>query len=111
MLFSEPNEAQTLLLFLALAAVLVLLVTAILLLLRVAARPRWFLTDPTSFTSSSGPPVQMTWHGGGGPRCGHCGTLFTAQPVREVALENQSLLVYTCAQCGKETALSSADLE
>ena len=43
--------------------------------------------------------------------CGHCAALLRRDPVREVALEDQSLLAFQCSACGKQTYLSSADLE
>ena len=37
--------------------------------------------------------------------CGHCGTIIRGDPIKEIAMENESLLVFQCPKCEKETCL------
>ena len=40
-----------------------------------------------------------------GRSCGHCGTRIKTEPVRGIALNENSYLVYACPDCKKETLL------
>lgn len=40
-----------------------------------------------------------------GRSCGHCGVRLKGDPIREVAFDENSYLVYACPTCKKETLL------
>lgn len=40
-----------------------------------------------------------------GRSCGHCGVRIKGDPVRGIALDEKSFLVYACPECKKETLL------
>jgi len=40
-----------------------------------------------------------------GRSCGHCGVRIKGDPVRGIALDEKSFLVYACPDCKKETLL------
>ena len=40
-----------------------------------------------------------------GRSCGHCGVRIKGDPVRGIALDEKSFLVYACRDCKKETLL------
>jgi hypothetical protein len=40
-----------------------------------------------------------------GRSCGHCGVRLKGDPVRGIALDEKSYLVYACPDCKKETLL------
>ena len=102
----ESFELKTALFCLIIGIGLVLLVllgTAILLLLRLAARPRWQYQDSLTFTTSDAQNLKMTIRNG--PCCGFCAAPLPQTPAREFASESTSLMVFRCAHCGRETYL------
>jgi len=40
-----------------------------------------------------------------GRSCGHCGVRIKGDPIRGIALDDKSFLVYACPECKKETLL------
>lgn len=104
-LIINEQALKTILITMAGATLMILLMTAIILLMRIAARPRWVLINSDLITRNSGNSERIT-AAGNGIFCGRCGQPLEGDPVKAIALADRNYLVYRCKTCSNETLLT-----